>query len=304
LLLTAILLGLSLLPGLDRGYSLGVFITLIALTGLPHGATDHYLAWAQKRQRGQAFAEGRFVLQYLLQVLLYGLAWYFLPLFSLVLFLGISAYHFGQAQLFYVGLQARNRWLAGAAYTLWGGAVLAFLIFLNGPQSWAILSALFPAGPLGEAIQAALHHEGEAIAGVAGVLCSLLLASLMIAGRLRWWRGLLELTVLALLAGLSYWCDLFLSFGIFFGLWHAGKSIQALLGYFQAEFGAFNLQRFYRIALKYSLISFAGIGLLLAAHAWLDAQLNLVLVFFIFISAVTLPHMRLIDRVYSADTVA
>ena len=93
------------------GYNFGIpfenfegymFAILLIGFGIPHGALDHKILFA----RGSfCFKEKmRFYFKYISLMICMGSFWYFSPYFAFIFFMIISAYHFGQSQLYYIKL--------------------------------------------------------------------------------------------------------------------------------------------------------------------------------------------------------
>ena len=66
---------------------------LILLLGIPHGAIDHVLFFKKRKM-----SQFKFYSIYLGLSLLFVILWHILPITSLILFLLISAFHFGESQ--------------------------------------------------------------------------------------------------------------------------------------------------------------------------------------------------------------
>jgi len=97
-LLLVIGFGLALLHAyfpLSTNQQLGVlFVTLFTL-GIPHGALDFYID--QNINIGADKKHGYlFLFKYLMNMLVYGLVWYFLPTIAILIFIGLTAFHFGE----------------------------------------------------------------------------------------------------------------------------------------------------------------------------------------------------------------
>ena len=97
-LLLVIGFGLALLHAyfpLSTNQQLGVlFVTLFTL-GIPHGALDFYID--QSINTGADRKHGYlFLFKYLMNMLVYGLVWYFLPTIAILIFIGLTAFHFGE----------------------------------------------------------------------------------------------------------------------------------------------------------------------------------------------------------------
>ncbi len=289
--------GLALLSGLwPEGESHGAlpfFILMMVLTGLPHGATDHVIDRFRQQRQGRNFAWGRFLGVYLGAMLLYGAAWILLPLLSLGLFILISAYHFGQSQFLYVQGSEPSPLKIGL-YLSWGLAVLTAIIGLHPAESGEVLAALLP----GEQWRALTHWWIPLLAG-SGLVAMLLLTLAWRQGRLRTRAYALEWLNASVLLLVCTQTSLLVSFAVYFGLWHSPASILAELQILREENPAYALRDFVRAALPFSLISFAGIGLLLGAGYYLAGYISPYLLFFMAISVLTLPHMIFMQGFYA-----
>ena len=85
------LLELLLKPGGNTQISF--LIVVLILFGVPHGALDLYIdQHLQKTDKKQHI----FLLKYLANIILYATLWYFFPVVALVVFIIITAYHFGE----------------------------------------------------------------------------------------------------------------------------------------------------------------------------------------------------------------
>ena len=102
------------------GY-VGLFAGLL-LVGIPHGAVDHLLL------QTKSFNLARFIVQYLLIIAGYFVVWHWAPIFSLILFIAYSAYHFGESEMFEINASLYS--FAQKSYAfLVGLSILLFIIF-------------------------------------------------------------------------------------------------------------------------------------------------------------------------------
>jgi Brp/Blh family beta-carotene 15,15'-monooxygenase len=76
----------------------GFCIVLLASLGIPHGAADHLVAQQLSIRANNSFKLTFFILKYVLVMLIYGILWYYFPLMSFILFIGISVFHFGDLE--------------------------------------------------------------------------------------------------------------------------------------------------------------------------------------------------------------
>jgi Brp/Blh family beta-carotene 15,15'-monooxygenase len=68
-------------------------IFILILFGVPHGALDLYIdQHLHPSEKGQKI----FLVKYLANILAYALVWYFIPIAALVIFIFITAFHFGE----------------------------------------------------------------------------------------------------------------------------------------------------------------------------------------------------------------
>jgi beta-carotene 15,15'-dioxygenase len=282
-----------LLPELFGQAEIAIFIFCMVVTGIPHGATDHLIY--QYHQPGQRTAYGRFFMVYLGTMALYSLLWYYLPLLSLLLFILISAYHFGQSQFLYLPLAERHP-LKTLLYLAWGLFILLALIFFNPQASQEVLRHLLPAYTFSNALLHPLYTWGlGSLYGGIMLLFGYLLARRIMKPRQFLWEVLNQMLLLSLFHYTSLW----ISFAVYFGLWHAIGSILAEVEIFRAEGRRFDLWTFAKAALPLSLASFAGIGLLLLAGTYLGSYFSVYLLFFIAISTLTVPHMYYMQAFYA-----
>ena len=117
-------------------------ISGLLLIGIPHGALDHLLI---KRSNKSLLG---FVFFYMLIILIYFISWNLFPLFSLLLFILYSSFHFGESELI-EGKSHINSPLEYLKGFLLGFAIVIFIISshfsesisvissINGLQSWA-----------------------------------------------------------------------------------------------------------------------------------------------------------------------
>lgn len=257
------------------------FVLLMLVTGIPHGATDHVIHQHVNNlpvlNRKELLV---FVARYLGIIAVYGLVWFFFPVFSLVVFLILSCYHFGQSQLYFVSISEKNP-VKSLLYLSWGTTILGAILVFNYAQSLEILRTLIPDEVLpGRSLTTQLVYG-------AGMLTLLLLAFFTLSKKINTLRFGIEMISMGTLLVLSYFAPLLIAFAVYFALWHSLKTMQTELE--TVESASFKV--FYKRALPFSVLSFFGIGILLAVSIGLESVVSPYLVFFIAVSTLTLPHM-------------
>ncbi|MDX2061820.1 MAG: Brp/Blh family beta-carotene 15,15'-dioxygenase [Bacteroidia bacterium] len=261
--------------------SLVFFGTLLLLVGLPHGALDHVLFRNQFPDRGLRL-HIHFYGFYLACLAAFALVWWVLPIVALVGFLAVSGYHFGQTQLTHL---PAPRWLQLA----WGGWVLSALVYTH-PESlhWGFLDVFAGVG------QAQLQQ-------VFGYLAWALLAATGV-GLLRlvrrWpWAVVVEFAELAAIYLVFASTDFFVSFGLFFGGWHAMRALINLRSELrQGTPENVSLLHLAKEALPHTLASAVGIGAITWLAYWQGIGSQPALVLFMGLSVVALPHIVTVER--------
>ena len=136
LLLALLLMGLQALPSVYTVVAnLGLLLGMVML-GLPHGAVDHLL----QSGRFQRLPTPTMVLVYIGLGLLMLWFWFLWPWWSLLFFVGYSAWHFGQADGRSWGM---NRYLSLA----WGLSVLAYITGTHPEETRNIVQAMTKRDP-------------------------------------------------------------------------------------------------------------------------------------------------------------
>lgn len=275
-------------PGLWGAQSWIPAIVLIVLVGIPHGAADHLIFDRLSRERRGSSRWIYFFVSYLGLMLLYGLLWWQLPVFSLFLFLMISAYHFGQANWSYLPIEKKSlRILIG---TIWGIWALFTPLLLQFDAAAAIIAQIAgqePVIPGNKLFLAALLF---------GVNLSLILF-LRIRGLLQKNEFIRETLHLVLLELLFFNLPLLLSFAVFFTLWHSLGSMQDQVAFFSEGKKSYRWIHYLKQVLPMTVMALLG----LAGFVWwqysslLEGNLGSL---FVFISILTLPHMILMEYLY------
>lgn len=236
----------------------------LVFPGLPHGAVDHLL-------HGRNWPLPLFVGFYLLVMLAVVLLWSWQPGWGLLFFLAYSAWHFGETDF--------NHWHMPQPFAqqLYGWGVLGWILSSH-PAEWVYYL---------QALGVTYVPPTEPLLWLSGVV--LLWTGLLVpAHRLRSYAG----TMLVLLAGA--FLPLLLAFGFYFLGLHSRRGWQHLQVRLQLS-----QRELFKKALPFSLggwLSFAGVGLAaqfypLSFEGWIPA-------FFVFLAAVSAPHIVLMSGLY------
>ena len=136
LLATTLLVWQVLWGFIPPSVEIAFFIFFALLMGIPHGALDHLVEHETALRQKKPFRLWAFVFKYLSTMFIYALAWYIFPTVSLLFFLMISAWHFGETDI----EAAPNTSLWNVTRFLFGTLVLATILLTHSEETTPILS--------------------------------------------------------------------------------------------------------------------------------------------------------------------
>lgn len=281
------ILGALLFPEWVKQAEYLLALLLILVIGLPHGATDHLLFRQLAQEKGKPVSMVRFYIVYLGLVLAYGVLWVLLPLPALILFLLVSVYHFGQSNWNYLAPRA---WVM---HLSWGAFVLFVPVVWHFDESREILKTMLRQ----ELPELSKEIKTAVVAGLF-LLNQGLIIQKTARKALGIWGGVLESINLWILLGMFLALPLLLGFSIYFAGWHALSSSLDQIAFFRRDRFGFGVRQYIRAAAPYTLVALVGLGLLYIAWSQMSPGALEPGLLFMFIAAVTLPHMLLIDQVY------
>lgn len=275
---------------------------LVILFGVPHGAADCLILNYSNQKNPANICRFNFYTIYIALIVGDIICWYFLPALALSIFIAISIYHLGQSNLGYLFLPVNNV-IKSLIYCCWGAFVIFVPILADLKAVTAILEEM-----LGKTWLSNLPHPGY-------LLVSIVVLNLLLLGRLTrlryisrsdFWKeaiNLLTLTVLFVSA------PLIVSFGVYFTLWHSFSSTLDQIGLIRRSDPTFSLKAFYVQTAPLTLISIVLFVLLTRfpfklveqSSLYPDNTTALISLFFIGLSAITLPHAVIRDSLYKIN---
>ena len=258
--------------------------------GIPHGATDNGIIY----RLTPSVRPITFHLSYTIGVLAYGALWLLLPAVSLIVFLLLTMYHFGQSNLFYVALPETS-WIKKLLYLPWG----AFYI---------VLPMLFQYAEAAPVVRVLIGYDPVDIATVqvwappvaAGLLATnaTILAVLRLRGAISGSDLLRELVGLGALVLLYAVAPLYVAFIVYWVFWHSLNSVLEIARVFDDGTLGRPIKRFYRAALPLSLVTFAGLALAFGLAGVYGDRHAATALFFGIIAALTVPHSFVMELLY------
>lgn len=274
-----------LLPTVMEVHGGWLSMTLILLLGIPHGATDHILF----RQVRKDFDKGwlyRFFARYFLMMGLLFLSWMILPSLALIIFLAVSAYHFGQSEWHQINT---GKSVKTVLYSLWGAFILAAPLLWNYTETSPIISSL-----IGTEINISAESQKFIPVILAASVITFLLAlylTYQITKR-KFFKGLFSLF---LLSYLFFTSSLLVGFAVYFVFWHSLESMRDQVSGLKSQMESYSVQKYISQILPFTALALGSLALFswwsphaLMSEAWIGQ-------FFMLVSIVTLPHSFLMD---------
>lgn len=287
-----------LIGPLSSSFQIGYFITMLLLTGIPHGGLDHVIASTTAKAYNRKFNMVIFLSRYIAVIGIYAACWLFFPSISLLFFLIISAWHFGETDIHCNKQQA----YISLCRFLWGCFVLLLILLMHQEETTEVL------------LRISKNTKSVIVAWNfckvnAGVVLIILLCTNIITLTFAYFRYQLRISVgkfsnLLLILLISVYLPLLPSFALYFGGWHAIRSFELIFNYLNLKGSLIgrNPLRMWTKSLPMSAL--AGIFFLAAFFIWNKTNITWdpLPLAFIFLSIITLPHLDVMDQMIRKDT--
>jgi len=263
-------------------------MTVIALVGIPHGAIDHILYLKMSPIKPWLFYS-----LYLLLMAVYLLCWFTIPVASMVAFMLLSAYHFGESQLG-VGAVHIGK-LRTIAYLAWGCSILTGLVVYNYEE----LAALFGQSQDLQILMLAFPLLTYKIIFIFStiLICSILYYNYnhqVVSGT----SLLRELYTLTLIHITFYILPILPAFTLYFAILHSAGVLIEEFGFLRKSTTGLTVSKFALQLLPYTFVSLlGGSGLYLLIHYDL-LKISYVFLAIVLISILTLPHSVVMNKFY------
>mgnify|MGYP002652873678 CR=1 FL=1 len=264
-------------------------MSLILLFGIPHGAIDNILFLSTRKVSTYGFF---FI--YICVVLLNVAIWTVLPEVAFLIFLILSAFHFGESQLSQY-VKGKTRW-EYAIYTVWGFFLLLGFLTFNFQE----LNQL--------AVQ---YSEYELISYVVANYDLLVFAScftglslfgfftyLLAESIIRLESVIVELMILGLLFFSFHLFNFLVGFTLYFLVLHSLRVLLQEFQYLKKRRIVIGLTQFVKKLLPLSLVSFVGIILIFGAIYFKLLTISYSYVVLVIIATITVPHVYVMSVFY------
>ena len=260
----------------------------ILLFGIPHGAIDHIIFF-KKRQ----LTKLKFYLVYLGLIVGFVLMWHIAPVLSLILFLLISAFHFGESQFEDIKI---TKVLKNIFFFFWGIALLATLIYYN-INELANVTAYFDDTLAFEKV-----YDIKKVTALYYVTNIITIASMILMAvykQIKIERLLSEFFLLFLIHITFFLFPFIIGFTLYFVVLHSLKVMQDEIEFFKKDNPKFSILDFLKLLAPYSILSifFTTILLLLSYYSYIPYSIPFLSI--VIISVITLPHAIVMNIFYN-----
>ena len=261
-----------------------VGLFLILTIGIIHGANDVLII---KKNNPQKFSWVLIIFKYILLIFLFGFFYFFSPKLFLIIFIALSAYHFGEQH--WLEDKIRVSLIERFFVFFYGGFLLSLFLLLNFMESQEIIYEITKAKVPLKAFQVVM------------IFCSILLLSL---GVFLYKRGLgvserlwRELLILVILAAIFEYSNLVWGFAIYFIVWHSIPSIRSQIVYLYSDISRKSIYKYFSSSFLYWFVSICGLIFLI--FIFQDQKKLLLSILFPFIAALTFPHAFVIKAMFN-----
>ena len=289
------LVGIYLLLNLFQGFeNIGIENQLIyssifiLMIGIPHGAIDHILLF-KKREMSQI----KFYAIYLGLIIGFIMMWHFSPLYSLLFFLLISAFHFGESQFADIKFYP---FLKNLFYFFWGLSLLSTLIFYNIDELNKI--TLYFDDTL--ALEKIYNTDKVRILFYfTNAITVLAIFAMTIFKKIKIERLLSESFLLFLIHITFYLFPFIIGFTLYFVALHSLKVMNDEFIFFKEENPKFSILDFLKMLAPYSILSIFFTAILLSLSYLNYIPYSIPFLSIMIISVITLPHAIVMNIFYN-----
>ena len=271
---------------LTQNFQIIFFVSLILLTGIPHGALDHLIQEATDKKFNRIYSAKMFSIKYLTIMAFYALAWYLFSGLSLLVFLFISAWHFGETDL---EKAPQNALIWSFTRLIYGFYILAFILLTHINEVKPIVNKM-----IGNQ-QSTLILWNFIITNVKQILYLLGLSfiTIFIVAQSEFLIKFDKIRIfrLCMILLISAYLPLLPAFALYFGGWHALCAFDNIHDYLRKDYPDLTFKLVYLKSLPLTFLSI----IFLCGSLWYinvyTQNFDFFPVLFIFISLITLPHL-------------
>ena len=274
---------------LTNSTQISFLILVLILFGVPHGALDLYIDQHLHKSDSNQKA---FLLKYIGNIIAYALVWYFFPTAALVIFILITAYHFGEIDW----LGKTDNIIHKTAYSVIG--LLWILLLLSKNVNFALeVFIRMERSAFNEKqwIQLANKIYPLTLIGLFAVYAVLFFfKGLFFSNNKYYYYALLQQITLIIFA---FFMPLWLCFAFYFGFWHSLLSFDKIRITFSMPNNFTGWKNLLIKAAPFSIMAWFGfIYITLSTLNSKDAS-GIFTLLFISLSVLALPHLQIFTKI-------
>lgn len=259
-----------------------LFLGSMLFMGIPHGALDHLVEKQNKELKGKTFSLVQFLLQYVTRMVIFALIWYISPMLALLIFLAISAFHFGETDLY----------ASTMSTFIYGMGLLFFLLITHIDTVLPIIKSI----PSFDAINTSFFTENKLFLVL---LCGFVPIAIILtsSNTIQIKLNLLLRTSIILLV--IYLLPLLLAFTFYFGCWHSVRSLNFIRKHLSTPEHNMSWRDLAIKALPFSLVAVSFIVILIyVLYTYFGMSITLMSLF-IGVAILTAPHLSVMSDMYT-----
>ena len=274
---------------LTNSTQISFLILVLILFGVPHGALDLYIdQHLHKSDSNQKI----FLLKYIGNIVAYALVWYFFPIASLVIFILITAYHFGEIDW----MGKTDNIIHKTAYSVIG--LLWILLLLSKNVSFALdVFIRMERSAFNEKqwIHLANKIYPITLIGLFAVYAVLFFfKGLFFSNNKYYYYALLQQITLIIFA---FFMPLWLCFAFYFGFWHSLLSFDKIRITFSMPNNFTGWKNLLIKAAPFSIMAWFGFSYITLSTLNSKDASGIFTLLFISLSVLALPHLQIFTKI-------
>jgi Brp/Blh family beta-carotene 15,15'-monooxygenase len=274
---------------LNNSTQISFLIAVLILFGVPHGALDLYIdQHLHKSESNQKI----FLLKYIANIIAYAVVWYFFPVAALVIFILITAYHFGEIDW----LGRTDNGIQKMAYSVIG--LLWILLLLSKNINFALqIFIRMERSAFNESQWTRLAHTIFPITLIGLALVYIILfffKDYFFSKNKYFYYSLLQQIVLIIFA---FYMPLWLCFAFYFGFWHSLLSFDKIRITFNMPNNFIGWKNLLIKAAPFSIMAWFGFVYITFLTLNSKDASGIFTLLFISLSVLALPHLQIFTKI-------
>jgi len=274
---------------LNNSTQISFLIAVLILFGVPHGALDLYIdQHLHKSESNQKI----FLLKYIANIIAYAVVWYFFPVAALVIFILITAYHFGEIDW----LGKTDNGIQKMAYSVIG--LLWILLLLSKNINFALqIFIRMERYAFNESQWTRLAHTIFPITLIGLALVYIILfffKDYFFSKNKYFYYSLLQQIVLIIFA---FYMPLWLCFAFYFGFWHSLLSFDKIRITFNMPNNFIGWKNLLIKAAPFSIMAWFGFVYITFLTLNSKDASGIFTLLFISLSVLALPHLQIFTKI-------